>query len=377
MRCAPPTGCSWSIPGSSATPAPFTRPCARGARRPCTPPSIPTATSTTPSGWAPSSRPASDPQIVAQETASQRFHRYRLTHGLNARINQRQFGLPPYVSPSTSIGRRSPFAIAGAALGDLEVQLSRRQGRDRRHCFVWVPRAPLSLHRRPDHLAGAELRQPPEGAALSRRVGGRARAMAGARRRVALPRPRPGRPGARGGAQVLTETARYLRVHRRSGARRMNAGETPEAIFHAVEPDPSSRGPALSRGRLRPPEVHRAQSPATLGRLVDGDAADLLPATWEAQARRSPALAGGVEAVVARGRRAARGGRRALAAHLAEWATRAAPDDRAAQRSSATSTSDGGPRPQALMAQGFRAAMNDARAALGQPPLRPLGAAAL
>jgi hypothetical protein len=30
------------------------------------------------------------------------------------------------------------------------------------------------------------------------------------------------------------------------------------------------------------------------------------------------------------------------------------------------------------MAQGiFRAAMNDARAALGEPPLRPLGAAAL
>src|SRR5215470_1697321 len=34
------------------------------------------------------------PQIIAQENCVQRFHRYQLTHGWNAHINQRQFSLP-------------------------------------------------------------------------------------------------------------------------------------------------------------------------------------------------------------------------------------------------------------------------------------------
>src|SRR5262249_56756513 len=37
---------------------------------------------------------------------------------------------------------------------------------------------------------------------------------------------------------VLVETARYLRVIIDQVVERMNAGQTPEEIFHAVEPDP-------------------------------------------------------------------------------------------------------------------------------------------
>ena len=39
------------------------------------------------------------PEIVAQEHCVARFHRYRLMHGLNARINQRQFSLPQPMFP--------------------------------------------------------------------------------------------------------------------------------------------------------------------------------------------------------------------------------------------------------------------------------------
>ena len=39
------------------------------------------------------------PQIIAQANCIARFHRYRLTWGLNARINQRQFSLPTPVFP--------------------------------------------------------------------------------------------------------------------------------------------------------------------------------------------------------------------------------------------------------------------------------------
>ena len=106
----------------------------------------------------------------------------------------------------------------------------------------------------------------------------------------------------------------------------------------------------------------------------DGNAANLLPATWEAQAREIAALAGGVEAVVARGRRLLEAGDVTLAAHLAEWATRAAPEDTGAQRLKRDAYARRLEESEAVMAQGiFRAAMNDARVALGEAPLRPGG----
>jgi nickel-dependent lactate racemase len=55
-----------------------------------------------------------------------------------------------------------------------------------------------------------------------------------------------------------------------------------------------------------------------------------------------------------------------LASHLAEWATRAAPDDAAAQRLKRDVYERRLAEAHALMAQGiFRAAMNDAKKKLG------------
>ena len=63
----------------------------------------------------------------------------------------------------------------------------------------------------------------------------------------------------------------------------------------------------------------------------NGNAADLLPATLEGAGEEIARLAGGVDALVARGRALLDGGDAVLAAHLAEWATRAAPESRDAQ----------------------------------------------
>ncbi|HET6366015.1 MAG TPA: hypothetical protein VFG27_02250, partial [Pseudomonadales bacterium] len=76
----------------------------------------------------------------------------------------------------------------------------------------------------------------------------------------------------------------------------------------------------------------------------------------------------------ARGRRLLEAGDLALAAHLAEWATRAAPQDIEAQRLKRDVYARRLEEVEAVMAQGiFRAAMNDARAALGEAPQRPAG----
>src|SRR5262245_14931162 len=50
-------------------------------------------------GLAPFLAAGDRPQIIAQENCLARFHRYQLTHGLNAHINQRQFSLPKPIFP--------------------------------------------------------------------------------------------------------------------------------------------------------------------------------------------------------------------------------------------------------------------------------------
>jgi alkyl sulfatase BDS1-like metallo-beta-lactamase superfamily hydrolase len=82
--------------------------------------------------------------------------------------------------------------------------------------------------------------------------------------------------------------------------------------------------------------------------------------------------------VVARGRRLLDAGDVTLAAHLAEWATRAEPEDAEAQRLKRDVYARRLAEAEALMAQGiFRAALNDARVALGEAPVRPAGPATL
>jgi hypothetical protein len=67
-----------------------------------------------------------------------------------------------------------------------------------------------------------------------------------------------------------------------------------------------------------------------------------------------------------------------LAAHLAEWATRAAPDDRAAQAFKRDVYARRLADAESLMARGiFRAAMNEAREALGEPAVAPARALSL
>src|SRR5215470_5883873 len=111
----------------------------------------------------------------------------------------------------------------------------------------------------------------------------------------------------------------------------MNAGHTPEEIFHAVEPDAElAKRPYLQASYDHPKFIVRNLL-RLWGGWWNGNAADLLPATWQEQAGEIAALAGGVDKLVARGRALLTRGDSALAAHCAEWATRAAPADRAAQ----------------------------------------------
>ena len=171
--------------------------------------------------------------------------------------------------------------------------------------------------------------------------------------------------GAEAVRTVLTETARYLRVIIDQVLARMNAGQTPEEIVHAVEPDAELSERPFLRANYDHPKFIVRNLLRLWGGWWNGNAADLLPATLAAQAAEIVRLAGGLDAVVQRGRAVLSAGDTVMAAHLAEWATRAAPTDRAAQELKRDVYTRRLAEENALMAQGiYRAAAADATAAL-------------
>jgi glyoxylase-like metal-dependent hydrolase (beta-lactamase superfamily II) len=306
------------------------------------------------------------PQIIAQENCLARFRRYALTHGWNARINQRQFSLPKPMFPDEFEWPTHVFRDAMTLrLGDAEVHLRAAKGETDDACWVWIAdrgylfTGDLIIWQAPNCGNPQKVqRYPAEWAdALE--------AMAGLDAEYLFPGHGLAIHGRAAVRTVLTETARYLRVIIDQVLTLMNAGRTPEGIFHAVEPDPVLAARPYLQANYDHPKFIVRNLLRLWGGWWNGNAADLLPATHEAQAAEIAALAGGVDRLIARGRALLEAGDLTLAQHLAEWATRAAPAAPAAQelKRDVYERRLGGES--ALMAQGiYRAAMNDARQAL-------------
>lgn len=321
-------------------------------------------------GLAPFLAAGERPVIVAQANCPERFARYRAMHGWNARINQRQFGLP---RPSFPSHFDQPTVLVDeewhTTLGDLEVHATAARGETDDGLFVWVPArgylfcGDLVIWQAPNCGNPQKVqRYPVEWAAALER-------MAALGPECLLPGHGLVVRGQAAVRTVLLDTAAYLRGLIEQVRTRMNAGETPETIIHAVAPDPElARLPYLRATYDHPAFIVRNLLRAW-GGWWDGNAANLLPAPSQMQAAEIARLAGGVAAIVARGRTLLGAGATALAAHLAEWATRADATDRGAQTLKRDVYARRLAEEPALMAHGiFRAAMEDAERALGVTP---------
>jgi glyoxylase-like metal-dependent hydrolase (beta-lactamase superfamily II) len=319
------------------------------------------------------------PHIIAQENCPTRFQRYRLTHGLNTQINRRQFGNPALVFPDQFTWPTLTFRDTLVQhLGDLEVQYYAAKGETDDHCYVWIPArsylftGDLIIWHAPNCGNPQKVqRYPVDWAEALERM-----ASLGAEWLF------PGHGfvvhGKAAVHTLLTDTARYLRVIIDQVLTRMNAGQSPEEIFHAVEPDPELSTRPYLQARYDHPKFIVRNLLRQWGGWWNGNAADLLPSTWAAQAQEIATLAGGVAALVTRGRMLLAQGDTVMAAHLAEWATRAAPTDREAQALKRDVYAQRLEETPVLMAQGiFRAAMNDAREVLGEERVVPSGGLSL
>jgi glyoxylase-like metal-dependent hydrolase (beta-lactamase superfamily II) len=312
------------------------------------------------------------PEIVAQEHCAGRFHRYGLMHGWNARINQRQFALPQpmfpqHFDPPTLLVRDR----LTQRLGDVTLQYTAAKGETDDALWLWIPErrylfaGDLIIWQAPNCGNPQKVQRYPEEWADA------LEAMAGCDAEWLFPGHGLAVQGRDAVRMVLTETARYLRVIVDEVRRRMNAGEMPEDIFHAVEPDTTLAKRPFLRATYDHPKFIVRNLLRLWGGWWNGNAAELLPATPARQAEEVATLAGGVAALIARGRALLDGGDATTAAHLAEWATRAEPANREAQAFKRDVYARRLEEAESLMARGiFRAAMHDAERALGEDPTR-------
>ncbi len=310
------------------------------------------------------------PQIIAQENCLHRFQRYHLTHGFNAHINQRQFSLPEPMFPDRFIEPTLTFREAlTQRIGGIEVRYTAARGETDDGCYVWIPEkkylftGDLVIWQAPNCGNPQKVQRYPVDWANALET------MAGLGAEWMFPGHGLVVEGESAIREMLTNTARYLRSIIDQVLERLNRGETPEQIFHAVEPDQDlAKLPYLAAHYDHPKFIVRNLL-RLWGGWWNGNAADLLPVTWQRQAVAIAELAGGIDALVQAGRRHLEQGDSPMAAHFAEWATRAHPGNRPAQELKRDVYGARLREEPSLMAQGiFRAARNDAKDALKDGP---------
>ncbi|MBL8716889.1 MAG: MBL fold metallo-hydrolase [Myxococcales bacterium] len=274
-------------------------------------------------------RGAKAPEVIAHEDVPARFDRYLRTRGWNACINARQFQSAvewpkAFRYPDRTFRDRLRLELAGEP-----VEIVHARGETDDAAWVWLPTrkvvctGDLFIWAAPNAGNPQKVqRYPREWAEALRRI----RALDA---EVLCPGHGPPIFGADRVSRALDETASLLEALHDQTVAMMNQGATLDDILGSV------RAPAhlLERPYLRPlydePEFVVRNTWRLYGGWWDGNPANLKPAREAELAGEIALLAGGAHRLAERAEALVRGGRLALAGHLAEYAVRAAPDDEA------------------------------------------------
>ncbi|MBV8296419.1 MAG: MBL fold metallo-hydrolase [Acidimicrobiia bacterium] len=274
-------------------------------------------------GWAP-------PRVLAHEAMPARFDRYILTAGYNEVINRRQFGVPnlrwptEYRYPDETYRDTLTVDVGGTA-----IELHHARGETDDHTWTWFAEQKLLccgdffIWACPNAGNPFKVQRYPKEWAVALRE------MAGMQPEILLPGHGVPIVGADRVGQALTDAAALLESLHDQTVDLMNEGASLDEVIHAV------RGPAelLERPYLQPiyddPEFIVRNVWRLYGGWWDGDPSHLKPAPETDLAVELAALAGGAPRLAERAVEIADAGDLRLAAHLAELAGRAAPDDRA------------------------------------------------
>ena len=267
-------------------------------------------------------------RVIAHEAMPARFQRYVLTAGYNAWINRRQFGVDALEWPTEYRYPDETYRDAMSfELGGERFELHHARGETDDHTWTWVPGRKVLCTGDFVIWASPNAGNPQKVQRYPREWAAALREMASVEAEVLLPGHGLPVVGADRIRTLLTETAELLEYVHDETVKMMNEGARLDDIIHAV------RVPQhlLERPYLRPvyddPEfiVHNVWR--LYGGWFDGNPATLKPAPEAAVARELAALAGGAHVLAARARELAAAGDLRLAAHLAETAALAEPDD--------------------------------------------------
>lgn len=298
-------------------------------------------------------------QVLAHEAVKDRFDRYQLTAGYNRIINGRQFGVAAWPAQYRYPDRTYRDTLS-LAVGGEKIELFHARGETDDHTVAWLPERRVLCTGDLFIWASPNCGNPQKAQRYPREWAAALRRMAGLGAELLLPGHGLPIEGKDRVEQALSESAELLELLVEATLERMNAGQRLDTILAEV------KAPArlLERPYLRPvydePEFIVRNLWRLYGGWWDGNPAELKPAPAAALSRELAALAGGARALISRAEALLESGELALAAHLAELARGAAPDDAEVRRVRAKVYSARSEAETSLMARNiFRAAAEE------------------
>lgn len=279
------------------------------------------------------------PLVYGHAGLGPNFDRYKKTRGWNAAINIRQFAFPVerftwpehYRYPDVSYHDRMEFRA-----GALTFELNHARGETDDATWTWVPEKKLLF---PGDLfiwAAPNSGNPQKVQRYTAEWAAALRQMEALGAEAMIPG--HGMPvfGADRVRQALGDTAELLESLEAQTLALMNAGASLDRVLHEVEMPKR----LLDRPYLKPVYDHPQFILRNIWRLYggwyDGEPDNLLPAPRAEQARAWVAMAGGVEAVIARANALMAEDNLRLACHIIEYAVLAEPASAAAHEARAT-----------------------------------------
>ncbi len=270
------------------------------------------------------------PRVVAHRAVLERFDRYQRMTGLNEHVNRTQFSLEQlrwprnYPTPDQVYDDRLDLTIGGETFA-----LRHGKGETDDATWVWIPKRKVVCTG--DFWIGCapNCGNPQKVQRYAEAWADVLEAMAAFEPELLLPGHGPLMKGKEEIRTALHDTSRYLRSIVSQVIEGLNAGKRHEEIVASVViPKDLVEKPYLQPLYDRPEFIARNVLRLYSG-WWSGFASELLPAAPEKRAQEIAALAGGVDALVARAKKVAETDL-SLACHLVEWATLADPNSVAA-----------------------------------------------